>query len=274
MKKACLLFCIAFLGIYWGFGHGGPSHSHSSGPLKDTVNATKYIGIGLNDDSMFALTSAEGDSIISQTVYRKYSRVYHIQMDTNPKRLGIIDSAFTIRTSEALLKYPTEKTLDFLNNNATGKWFGIYQGFQKDLNLYFVHSWSYGEFGIGESEIIDAGANVRYLVPSVSDGGYEALPLVSPHHKYIAYYDNIVGPGAGDFPEGYIIIVKVSMNGNEIIFSHYAGIKRQNWTIKDLVWVGDTALAMRIDPDAKNTTFYEGRPNRDTNAYVRISLPR
>ena len=274
MKKACLLFCIAFLGIYFGFGHGGPSHGHSSGPLKDTVNATKYIGMGLSDDSMFALTSADGDSIISQALYRKYRRAYHIQMDTNPKRLGIIDSSFTIRTSEALLKYPTEKTIDFLNNNATGKWFGIYQGFQKYLNLYFVHSWSYGEFGIGESEIIDAAANVRYLVTSVSDGGYEALPLVSPHHKYIAYYDNIVGNSADDLPEGEVFVVKVSPNDLQNRLTQCARIKRQNWTIKELVWVGDTALAMRVDPDAKNTTFYEGRPNRDTNAYVRISLPR
>jgi hypothetical protein len=274
MKKACLLFCIALVGIYLGFGHGQPSHRSSSGPLKDTLNSTKYIGIGMSDDSMFALTLPQGDSIISLATYWKYRRAYHIQIDTNPKRLGVIDSSFTIRTSEALLKYPTEKTLDFLNNNATGKWFGIYQGFQKDLNLYFVHSWSYGEFGIGENEIIDAAANIGYRVPARSDGGYEALPLVSPHHKYIAYYDNIVGPGADDFPEGYIIIVKVPKNGNQAIFSHYAGIKRQNWTIKELVWVGDTALAMRIDPDAKNTMFFEGHAQRDTNAYVRVSLPR
>ena len=272
MKKACLLFCIALLGIYLGYGHGGPSHSHSSGPLKDTVNATKYIGMGLSDDSMFALTSADGDSIISQALYRKYRRAYHIQMDTSPKRLGIIDSSFTIRTSEALLKYPTEKTIDLTYPNFQGKWYGIYQGFQRDLNVYFVHSIYYGEFEMGENKIIDASANIAYWVAGFSDGGFGALPLVSPHHKYIAYYDNL--DEGVPTPESVIVIVKVAEHGHQKSFSLCAGIKRINWTIKELVWVGDTALAMRVDPDAKNTTFYEGRPNRDTNAYVRISLLR
>ena len=274
MKKACLLFCIACLGAYLGFGHGLRSHRLLSPPLKDTVNGTKYLGDFPSDDSFYLQTPIEADSFISQTIYRRYKRAYHMQIDTNPKRIGGIDSSFTIQTSEALLKYPTEKTINWTYPNAQGMWYGMYQGFQKNMNLYFVHSMGIGEFEIGENEIIDAGANFKYLVPTFSDGGYEALPLVSPHHKYIAYYDNIVGNSADDLPEGEVVVVKVSPNDLQNRLTQYARIKRQNWTIKELVWVGDTALAMRVDPDAKNTTFYEGHPNRDTNAYVRISLPR
>lgn len=272
MKKAFLLFCIACLGAYLGFGHGGPCHGASSGPLKDTVNDTKYIGIDISDDSLFGHTPPDGDNIISEATYRKYRKAYHNQIDTNPKRIGVIDSFFTIRTSEALLKYPTIKTIDWTYDHARGKWYGMYRGFQKDLNLYFVHSMSIGEFEIGENEIIDVTANIKYLVPAFSDGGFAALPLVSPHHKYIAYYDNI-DEGVPS-PECEIIIVKVSENDHQKIFSLYTGVKRENWTIKELVWVGDTALAMRVDPAAKNTTFYEGHASRDTNAYVRVSLPR
>ena len=269
--KRFFLFAAILAGIYGCLGYTHASLPGGSNALKDTLNQNFFVGEGVSMDSFMMPIDADS-IIITRSAFQKYKKAYRTQLDTNLIIAKALDSSFSVHTSQALLTFPTEKTIDW-NGNFTGKYWATFDGFQGQLKQYFIHAYSVGEFTIGRNLIIDSVNSVSYDLPTMSDGGYDPLPVVSPHQKYIAYYDNNV---LGEPAQCNIVVIRIGGSPSKRSFTLYTGMKKENWEIKELVWIGDTALAMRVDPAWQETMQIRANTNieRDTNAFVKISLPK
>ncbi|MDR1075478.1 MAG: hypothetical protein LBL59_04025 [Xanthomonadaceae bacterium] len=203
--------------------------------------------------------------------YSRHTRDYRHRIDPDPARIRVDPSgryfSFPIRKGWAV--YPRERPIfeydeetdqmysfDEEGNRVHGDYVcrtrraAEYVGYIEALSLYVLNALNHSNecLTFVDLYLIDARNDRLWSVPSYNSDGGMSGPVVSPGNRYLAVYQ------ADPLSDPLIEVIQIQKDGDEYSYREYAyfWLRNDRREIRDLVWIDDMRLAVKItrEPEA------------------------
>lgn len=140
-----------------------------------------------------------------------------------------------------------------------------YLGFYPSLNIYAFSANSIGDgLGFSELNLINATNSYVYSIVSPGDDTVEN-PVISPNTKYLAYCYNYIY----DKNKSFLGILKINNNQT---FIEYRSFSSDYFDIKEIVWLGDDYIGIKVtNDDSKTFKYYKANLSFTNNKSSNLS---